>query len=52
MFDMFGGAPGALSAAQLKEQEKEANMTIQRVLIGSILLYLSPFAVDAISKLK
>ncbi|TAQ83847.1 hypothetical protein B7494_g7831 [Chlorociboria aeruginascens] len=40
------GAPPQLSAAELKAQEEEASTTIQRVILGSFLLYLSPFAID------
>ncbi|CCU76616.1 unnamed protein product [Blumeria hordei] len=51
MFGLFGEPPPTLSAAEIKKQEKEACSTIQSVLIGSALLYLSPFAVDAMIKL-
>ncbi|EPE29394.1 hypothetical protein GLAREA_00554 [Glarea lozoyensis ATCC 20868] len=48
---MFGGPPPSLSAAELKAQEDEAIVTVQRVIVGAVLLYLSPFAIDAIKKL-
>ncbi|EHL03484.1 hypothetical protein M7I_0429 [Glarea lozoyensis 74030] len=43
---MFGGRE-----IQLKAQEDEAIVTVQRVIVGAVLLYLSPFAIDAIKKL-
>jgi len=49
---MFGGAaPPPLSKAEIKEQEDIAYQTIQSVAVGSILLYLSPFAIDFVRKL-
>jgi len=48
---MFGGPPPQLSAAELKAQEDEAMSTVQRIIAGAVLLYLSPFAVDTIKKL-
>jgi len=48
--EMFGGA-APLSKAELKEKEMEATQTVQTVVVGSILLYLSPFAIDFVRKL-
>ncbi|TVY18994.1 hypothetical protein LARI1_G004107 [Lachnellula arida] len=48
---MFGGPPPQLSAAEIRAQEDEANLTIQKVIVGAVLLYLSPFAIDAVKKL-
>ncbi|CAG8948940.1 hypothetical protein HYALB_00003033 [Hymenoscyphus albidus] len=44
---MFG-APPPPSAMEIRKMEEEASMTIQQVLVGSILLYLSPFAIDTL----
>ncbi|TVY91158.1 Nuclear GTPase SLIP-GC, partial [Lachnellula willkommii] len=38
---MFGGPPPQLSAAEIRAQEDEANLTIQKVIVGAVLLYLS-----------
>ncbi|KAH8752936.1 mitochondrial outer membrane translocase complex, subunit Tom5 [Hyaloscypha finlandica] len=48
---MFGGPAPPPSAAELKAQESEAALTVQKVVVGAILLYLSPFAIDAVKKL-
>ncbi|KAF8848842.1 hypothetical protein BDZ45DRAFT_810444 [Acephala macrosclerotiorum] len=48
---MFGGPPPQLSAAELKAAESEAALTVQKVIVGAVLLYLSPFAIDAVKKL-
>jgi len=48
---MFGGPPPQLSAAELKAQKDEATSTVQKIIVGAVLLYLSPFAVDAVKKL-
>ncbi|TVY41985.1 hypothetical protein LOCC1_G005358 [Lachnellula occidentalis] len=48
---MFGGPPPQLSAAEIRAQEDEANLTIQKVLVGAVMLYLSPFAIDVVKKL-
>ncbi|CAL3973025.1 hypothetical protein PZA11_005367 [Diplocarpon coronariae] len=48
---MFGGPPPQMSAAELKAAESEATLTIQKVIVGAILLYLSPFAVDLANKM-
>ncbi|KAA8568162.1 hypothetical protein EYC84_008558 [Monilinia fructicola] len=47
---MFGGPPPQPSPAELRAQEEEAALTVQRVITWSILLYLSPFAVKSIQK--
>ncbi|TVY80440.1 hypothetical protein LSUE1_G005757 [Lachnellula suecica] len=44
-------APPQLSPAELKAQEDEATLTIQKVIVGAVLLYLSPFAIDTLTKL-
>ncbi|OJJ49849.1 hypothetical protein ASPZODRAFT_12961 [Penicilliopsis zonata CBS 506.65] len=45
-------APGAeqLSKEEIKAGEAEARQTIQSAIVGGILLYLSPFAVDFVKK--
>ncbi|KAG9231572.1 mitochondrial outer membrane translocase complex, subunit Tom5 [Amylocarpus encephaloides] len=48
---MFGGPPPQLSAAELKAQEQEASLTVQRSLVAAVLLYLSPFAISAVKQL-
>jgi len=48
---MFGGPQQPPSKAELKAQEEEAATTVTRVLVGSVLLYLSPFAVDYVKRL-
>ncbi|KAG4026961.1 hypothetical protein MFRU_034g00210 [Monilinia fructicola] len=48
---MFGGPPPQPSPAELRAQEEEAALTVQRVITWSILLYLSPFAVKSIQNL-
>ncbi|CZS91691.1 uncharacterized protein RAG0_02205 [Rhynchosporium agropyri] len=48
---MFGGPPPPMSATELRAAEAESTLTIQKVLAGAILLYLSPFAIDMVSKL-
>ncbi|KAH6683695.1 mitochondrial outer membrane translocase complex, subunit Tom5 [Plectosphaerella plurivora] len=48
---MFGGfAPPQLTEAEIKEMEYAANFTIQSSIATAVLLYLSPFAIDAIYK--
>ncbi|PQE30237.1 Mitochondrial outer membrane translocase subunit Tom5 protein [Rutstroemia sp. NJR-2017a WRK4] len=44
-------APPQLTQAELKAQEAEASQTVQRVIVGAILLYLSPFAINTIKNL-
>ncbi|WYZ39538.1 hypothetical protein EsH8_III_001452 [Colletotrichum jinshuiense] len=47
---MFGGfAPPQLSDEEIKQMETEASFTLQQVLVSAVLLYLSPFAIDAVS---
>ncbi|ROT41015.1 hypothetical protein SODALDRAFT_376743 [Sodiomyces alkalinus F11] len=49
---MFGGfAPPQLSPEEIKQMEAEANFTIQQVLVSTVMLYLSPFAVNAVSSM-
>ncbi|KAL2062151.1 hypothetical protein VTL71DRAFT_6417 [Oculimacula yallundae] len=48
---MFGGPPPPMSAADLKAAEEESTLTVQKVIVGAVLLYLSPFAIDLASKL-
>jgi hypothetical protein len=33
-------APPSLSPAELKEQEAEATLTVQKIIVGAVLLYL------------
>ncbi|KAF4780163.1 hypothetical protein CPAR01_09989 [Colletotrichum paranaense] len=48
---MFGGfAPPQLSEEEIKQMEAEANFSIQQVVVSAVLLYLSPFVIDAASK--
>ncbi|KAH8819059.1 mitochondrial import receptor subunit OR translocase-domain-containing protein [Xylogone sp. PMI_703] len=44
-------APPQPSPAELKAQEDEAALTVQKIIVGGILLYLSPFAIDFVKKL-
>ncbi|KAL0937247.1 uncharacterized protein CTRU02_206978 [Colletotrichum truncatum] len=47
---MFGGfAPPQLSEEEIKQMESEASFSVQQVLVSAVLLYFSPFAVDAVS---
>jgi len=48
---MFGGPPPPPSAEQLAAQNAEAALTVQKIIVGSVLLYLSPFAIDVVKKL-
>ncbi|CAZ84951.1 unnamed protein product [Tuber melanosporum] len=43
---MFGVGPPPPSAAEIREQEREAKNAIQGAVKTCILLYLSPFVVD------
>jgi len=43
---MFGAGPPPPSAAEIREQEREAKGAIQGAVKIGILLYLSPFVVD------
>ncbi|CCC08643.1 mitochondrial outer membrane translocase complex, subunit Tom5 [Copromyces sp. CBS 386.78] len=48
---MFGGfQPPALSREELQAAEAEATFTIQRAVFTAVALYLSPFVIDAVSK--
>ncbi|KAM0323679.1 hypothetical protein ACHAQA_008614 [Verticillium albo-atrum] len=48
---MFGGfAPPQLSEEEIRQMEAEANFNIQQILVSAVMLYLSPFAIDAVSK--
>ncbi|KAL1584754.1 hypothetical protein WHR41_06940 [Cladosporium halotolerans] len=47
---MFG-APPPPSAEELRQQEALASQTVYGALATCVLLYLSPFAVDYVSKL-
>ncbi|KAK4660805.1 hypothetical protein QC762_122295 [Podospora pseudocomata] len=46
---MFG-LPPQVSEAELRAAEAEATFTIQRVIATAAALYLSPFVIDAVSK--
>ncbi|KAL3713380.1 hypothetical protein TMatcc_002083 [Talaromyces marneffei ATCC 18224] len=46
---MFGGEQ-QLSKEEIKAGEIEAQQTIQFAVVGGILLYLSPFAIDFAKK--
>ncbi|KAB5528919.1 mitochondrial outer membrane translocase complex, subunit Tom5 [Coniochaeta sp. 2T2.1] len=49
---MFGGfAPPQLSPEELRQAEAEANFTIQTAVATAVALYLSPFVIDAVSKM-
>ncbi|KZF20630.1 hypothetical protein L228DRAFT_284586 [Xylona heveae TC161] len=48
---MFGGPPPPPSKAELQAQEKAACTTVRNVCITSVVLYLSPFAIDFARKL-
>ncbi|KAL3417163.1 hypothetical protein PVAG01_11163 [Phlyctema vagabunda] len=47
---MFGGPPPQMSEAELRAQEAEASLTVQKIITAAIMLYLSPFAIDALKK--
>ncbi|KIN08089.1 hypothetical protein OIDMADRAFT_174960 [Oidiodendron maius Zn] len=49
--NMFGGPPPQPTAEELAAQNAEATLTVQKIIVGSILLYLSPFAIDVVRKL-
>ncbi|UQC83768.1 uncharacterized protein CLUP02_09264 [Colletotrichum lupini] len=42
--------PPQLSEEEIKQMEAEANFSIQQVVVSAVLLYLSPFVIDAASK--
>ncbi|KAI1421764.1 mitochondrial outer membrane translocase complex, subunit Tom5 [Xylaria sp. FL1777] len=47
---MFGGfAPPQLSEEEVRQLEGEANWTIKQFLTTAVVLYLSPFVIDAVS---
>ncbi|KAL2106548.1 hypothetical protein VUR80DRAFT_6570 [Thermomyces stellatus] len=49
---MFGGfAPPQISEEEMKQHEAEAGFTIQRSLAAAVILYFSPFAIDAVSSM-
>ncbi|KAK3904019.1 mitochondrial outer membrane translocase complex, subunit Tom5 [Staphylotrichum tortipilum] len=49
---MFGGfQPPQATAEEIRAAEAEAAFTIQRVVAAAAVLYLSPFVVDAVSKM-
>lgn len=46
---MFGGfAPPQISEEEMKQLEAEATFTVQRSLAAAVILYLSPYAIDAV----
>jgi len=50
--NMFGGfAPPQATEEEIRQGEAEALFNVQRFLAASAMLYLSPFAVDAIWKI-
>ncbi|KAF4124413.1 Mitochondrial import receptor subunit or translocase [Geosmithia morbida] len=49
---MFGGfAPPQQSPQEIRALEAEAAFTIQQVAATAFMLYLSPFAIDLVSKI-
>ncbi|KAI0600670.1 mitochondrial outer membrane translocase complex, subunit Tom5 [Biscogniauxia sp. FL1348] len=46
---MFGFAPPQLSKEEMEQLEAEASSTVQRFLTTAVILYISPFLVDAFS---
>ncbi|KAF2160827.1 hypothetical protein M409DRAFT_28707 [Zasmidium cellare ATCC 36951] len=48
---MFGGPPPPPSPEELRKQEQAAAQTLYGMVSMCILLYFSPFAVDAVKKL-
>ncbi|OTB01832.1 hypothetical protein M426DRAFT_14139 [Hypoxylon sp. CI-4A] len=47
---MFGGfAPPQFSKEELEQHEAVANSTVRQFLTAAVVLYFSPFAVDAVS---
>ncbi|KAI0440147.1 mitochondrial outer membrane translocase complex, subunit Tom5 [Xylaria telfairii] len=47
---MFGGfAPPQLSEEEIKQLEGEANWTIKQFIATAVVLYISPFVVEAVS---
>ncbi|ROW16381.1 hypothetical protein VPNG_02729 [Cytospora leucostoma] len=47
---MFGMGMPQLSAEEIRAAEAEANNTVRSVAVTAVLLYLSPFAVEAVWK--
>ncbi|KAK5991283.1 hypothetical protein PT974_09563 [Cladobotryum mycophilum] len=49
---MFGGfAPPQQSPEEIRAMEAEATFTVQQVAATAVMLYLSPFAIDMISRI-
>ncbi|KXT05420.1 hypothetical protein AC578_11013 [Pseudocercospora eumusae] len=48
---MFGGPPPPPSAEELQAQEQAAKATIFTMVSACVVLYFSPFAVNAVKKL-
>ncbi|KAK0392885.1 hypothetical protein NLU13_2379 [Sarocladium strictum] len=49
---MFGGfAPPQQSKEEIRAMEAEATFTVQQVAAAAVMLYLSPFAIDMVSKI-
>ncbi|EDN06904.1 predicted protein [Histoplasma mississippiense (nom. inval.)] len=48
---MFAPGHPQLSEVEIKAGEKEAYQTVKTVIAGSIVLYLSPFAISFVKKL-
>ncbi|KAI5922250.1 mitochondrial outer membrane translocase complex, subunit Tom5 [Camillea tinctor] len=46
---MFGFAPPQLSKEEMEQLEAEAGSTVQRFITTAVILYISPFLVDAVS---
>ncbi|KAI1273736.1 mitochondrial outer membrane translocase complex, subunit Tom5 [Xylaria sp. FL0933] len=47
---MFGGfAPPQLSEEEIRQLEAEANWTVKSFITTAVVLYLSPFVVEAVS---
>ncbi|KAI0487535.1 mitochondrial outer membrane translocase complex, subunit Tom5 [Xylaria cf. heliscus] len=47
---MFGGfAPPQLSEEEIRQLEGEANWTVKQFLTTAVVLYISPFVVEAVS---
>ncbi|SPO00232.1 uncharacterized protein DNG_03079 [Cephalotrichum gorgonifer] len=49
---MFGGfAPPQISEEEMRLAEAEAGFTVQSSVVAAVILYLSPFAIDAVKGL-
>ncbi|KXJ93841.1 mitochondrial outer membrane translocase complex, subunit Tom5 [Microdochium bolleyi] len=47
---MFGGfAPPQFSKEEIKQLELEANSTVHRFIATAVVLYISPFVIEAVS---